>query len=87
MTDLLMKGTKGRDCSPRAHQRKEVEPAKPAKRIGLTGAGTPMGGVPPEAKGGGEGAGGVIDPSTFNNDLHAVRQFSHYWEGKRSGPN
>jgi hypothetical protein len=87
MTDLTMKGTKGRDCSPRYHQGKAVlKVAEPPQNVHLTDAGTPMGGVPPEAKGTGQGAGGVIDPGMFNVDGHAVRVFSRYWEGKRSGP-
>lgn len=86
-TDLTMKGTKGRDASPRHYQQHQVlDPSKPAKRVEQTGAGTPMGGEPPEAKNGGQGAGGVIDPATFNVDGHAVRAMSSYWNAKRAGP-
>ena len=87
MTDLTMKGTKGRDCSPLYHQKKQLKDMeRPAKHVEQTDAGTPMGGVPPEAKGGGRGAGGVIDPAAFNVDGHAVHVFSSYWSGKRAGP-
>lgn len=84
-TDLTMKGTAGRDCSPRSHQQKTLfKPTEPAPFVEYTDAGTPVGGKPPEAKE--YGAGGVIDPATFNVDNHAIRTFSHYWEGKRAGP-
>src|SRR5262245_15469520 len=86
-TDLTMKGTAGRDCSPSSHQRRALmRLSEPQKNVDQTDYGTPMGGVPAEAKGTGHGAGGVIDPATFNLDLHSVRMFSRYSEGKRSGP-
>jgi len=85
MTDLTMKGTKGRDCSPVSHQKREVDVRKAQQNVQQTDYGTPMGGVPAEAKGQG-GGGGVIDPATFNVDLHAVRAFSSYWRGIRTGP-
>lgn len=84
-TDLTMRGTAGRDCSPRSHQQRAlVNPSDKAPFVEQTDAGTPMGGKPPEARP--QGAGGVIDPATFNVDHHAVRTFSRYWEGKRAGP-
>ena len=84
-TDLTMKGTAGRDCSPASHQKRAVVAlTEAAKGVEYTGAGTPMGGVPPEAKGG--GGTGVLDPATFNVDNHAIRTFSRYSEGKRAGP-
>jgi hypothetical protein len=80
---LWGKGTKGRDASPKT--RPLMSEAKPPKGVGYTGVGTPMGGKPPEAGKGGA-ASGVIDPSMYNVDLHAVRAMSRYWEGKRAGP-
>ena len=86
-TDLTMRGTAGRDCSPKSHQARSLAPpSKAPEGIEHTGTGTPMGGVPPEGKRGYTASSGVLDPATFNVDNHAIRQFSHYWEGKRSGP-
>lgn len=84
-TDLGMKGTAGRDCSPRSHQsRSLMKVTEPPEFVEYTDAGTPVGGKPPEARP--RGAGGVIDPATYNVDNHALRVFSRYWEGKRAGP-
>lgn len=84
-TDLTMRGTAGRDCSPKSHQQRSLmKLTEPPEFVEYTDAGTPVGGKPPEAKP--YGAGGVIDPATFNVDHHAIRQFSRYWEGKRAGP-
>lgn len=87
-TNLDMKGTKGRDCSPRASQKPLMgEPTgKAPQGVDYTGVGTPRrGGKPPEAKGS-SAASGVIDPGMFNVDGHSVRAFSRYMEGKRAGP-
>lgn len=83
MPDLWGKGTKGRDASPKSQQRSRMDPAKPAQGIGGTGVGTPLGGTPSS---GGTGPTGTIDPAAYNVDLHAVRVFSRYWNGKRAGP-
>jgi len=86
-TDLTMKGSAGRDCSPRSHQsRSLMSLTKAQEGIEYTGTGTPMGGTAPEAKTGYTAGSGVLDPATFNVDGHAVRQFSRYSEGKRAGP-
>lgn len=82
-TNLLMKGTKGRDASPKT--RPLMKETKPPKGVGYTGVGTPLGGKPPEA-GKSQAATGTIDPSLFNVDYHAIRAFSSYMTGKRSGP-
>jgi len=83
--DLTSKGTKGRDASPRTHQLRAWNASKAPKGIQKTGTGTPMGGKAAEAESG-HAPGGVLDPAMFNVDGHAVRQFSRYMEGKRSGP-
>jgi hypothetical protein len=87
-TDLTMRGTKGRDCSPRSSQKPLMgeQTGKAPRGVGYTGVGTPLkGGKPPEA-GASLAASGVIDPAMFNVDGHAIRVFSHYMEGKRAGP-
>jgi hypothetical protein len=91
-TDLTMKGTKGRDCSPVAHQQRYPSKAAsrdvktPPRGVAYTGVGTPIGGTPPEASGKLSPAQGVLDPAQFNVDGHYVRALSRYWEGKRTGP-
>jgi hypothetical protein len=89
-TDLTMKGSAGRDCSPAYYQRMRSAPTKTPKQAprsaSYVGLGTPMGGKPPEASSKTSPAAGVLDPGLFNVDGHAVRAFSHYWEGKRAGP-
>src|SRR5262245_11647220 len=84
-----MKGTPGRDCSPKRSQRSLMgeQTARAPQGVKYSGLGTPLGGAPPEASGGAGGAAsGVLDPAMFNVDGHAVRVFSRYLEGKRTGP-
>jgi len=96
MPDFLsMKGTKGRDCSPRYYQESHAlkqqtsAAGEPPKFVEFTDVGTPVGGKPPEAAPETRDEptdGGIIDPSVFNTDNHAIRALSRYLEGKRMGP-